>query len=224
MSNEVQKSTSVVTEQQEGDLLSKILDEGRLARDESQAESAKDMIAEFVQQVMSKEMVISRDVEATINARIAAIDKIVSAQLNEVMHAEDFQKLEASWRGLHHLVMNSETGTMLKIRVFNASKKDLSKDLEKAVEFDQSALFKKIYEEEFGTFGGAPYGALIGDYEFTNHPQDISLLEKISNVAASANAPFLSAASPQLFGWDSFTQLSEVRDLAKIFERTEFAK
>jgi len=133
MSNEVQKSASVVTEQQEGDLLSKILDEGRLARDESQAESAKDMIAEFVQQVMSKEMVISRDVEATINARIAAIDKIVSAQLNEVMHAEDFQKLEASWRGLQHLVMNSETGTMLKIRVFNASKKDLSKDLEKAV-------------------------------------------------------------------------------------------
>ena len=224
MSNEMQKSASVVTEQQEGDLLSKILDEGRLARDESQAESAKDMIAEFVQQVMSKEMVISRDVEATINARIAAIDKIVSAQLNEVMHAEDFQKLEASWRGLQHLVMNSETGTMLKIRVFNASKKDLSKDLEKAVEFDQSALFKKVYEEEFGSFGGAPYGALIGDYEFTNHPQDISLLEKISNVAASANAPFLSAASPQLFGWDSFTQLSEVRDLAKIFERTEFAK
>ncbi|HVF86753.1 MAG TPA: type VI secretion system contractile sheath large subunit [Pyrinomonadaceae bacterium] len=224
MSNEMQKSASVVTEQQEGDLLSKILDEGRLARDESQAERAKDMIAEFVQQVMQGQMVISRDVEATINARIAAIDKIVSAQLNEVMHAEDFQKLEASWRGLHHLVMNSETGTMLKIRVFNASKKDLSKDLEKAVEFDQSALFKKIYEEEFGTFGGAPYGALIGDYEFTNHPQDISLLEKISNVAASANAPFLSAASPQLFGWDSFTQLSEVRDLAKIFERTEFAK
>ena len=96
--------------------------------------------------------------------------------------------------------------------------------MEKAAEFDQSALFKKVYEEEFGTFGGAPFGALIGDYEFSSHPQDLSLLEKISNVAAAANAPFTAAASPQMFGWDSFTDLSEVRDLAKIFDRTEFAK
>ena len=225
MSKEMAKPTSVTTEQQEeGDLLARILDEGRLARDENQTEQAKDMIAEFVQQVMQGQMVVSKDMEATINARIAAIDKLVSLQLNEIMHAEDFQKLEASWRGLNHLVMNSETSTMLKLRVFNASKKEMAKDLEKAVEFDQSALFKKIYEEEFGSFGGAPYGALIGDYEFTNHPQDIALLTKISNVAASANAPFVAAAAPQLFGWDSFTQLSEVRDLAKIFERTEFAK
>ncbi|MDQ3650040.1 MAG: type VI secretion system contractile sheath large subunit [Acidobacteriota bacterium] len=225
MSKEMAKPTSVTTEQQEeGDLLTRILDEGRLARDKNQTEQAKDMIAEFVQQVMQGQMVVSKDMEATINARIAAIDKLVSLQLNEIMHAEDFQKLEASWRGLNHLVMNSETSTMLKLRVFNASKKEMAKDLEKAVEFDQSALFKKIYEEEFGSFGGAPYGALIGDYEFTNHPQDIALLTKISNVAASANAPFVAAAAPQLFGWDSFTQLSEVRDLAKIFERTEFAK
>jgi len=120
--------------------------------------------------------------------------------------------------------MNSETGTMLKIRVFNCSKKDLLKDLERAAEFDQSALFKKVYEEEFGTFGGQPFGAMIGDYEFSNHPQDMALLEKISGVAAAANAPFISAASPQLFGWDSYQDLTEVRDLAKIFDRTEFAK
>lgn len=217
-------ATTVTKEGQETDLLSKILSEGRLARTEDQAVHARDMIAEFVQQVMQGEMTLSRDMEATINARIAAIDKLLTAQLNEIMHHEEFQKLEASWRGLHHLVMQSETGTMLKIRVLNASKKDLLKDLEKAAEFDQSALFKKVYEEEFGTFGGAPFGALIGDYEFSNHPQDISLLEKISNVAAAANAPFVAAASAQLFGWDSFTDLSEVRDLAKIFDRTEFAK
>jgi type VI secretion system protein ImpC len=113
---------------------------------------------------------------------------------------------------------------MLKIRVFNVSKKDLLKDLERAAEFDQSALFKKIYEEEFGTFGGQPYGAMLGDYEFSNHPQDIALLEKISQVAAAANAPFVGAASPQLFGWDNYQDLTEVRDLAKIFDRTEFAK
>jgi type VI secretion system protein ImpC len=222
--NQQKAASTVTTEGQETDLLSKILSEGRLARNEDQAALAKDMIAEFVQQVMQGELTMSRDMEATINTRIAAIDKLLSAQLNEIMHHEEFQKLEASWRGLHHLVMQSETGTMLKIRVLNASKKDLLKDLEKAAEFDQSALFKKVYEEEFGTFGGAPFGALIGDYEFSSHPQDISLLEKISNVAAAANAPFVAAASAQMFGWDTFTDLSEVRDLAKIFDRTEFAK
>lgn len=226
MSSEIQKEGAAQTTTIDGqeDLLSKILSEGRLARTDDQEAQAKDMISEFVQQVMQGQLTVSRDMEATINARIAAIDRMVSKQLNEVMHHEDFQKLEASWRGLSHLVMNSETGTALKIRVFNASKKDLLKDLEKAAEFDQSALFKKVYEEEFGTFGGAPFGALIGDYEFGNHPQDLSLLEKISNVAASANAPFIAAAGAGMFGWDSFTQLAEVRDLAKVFERTEFAK
>ncbi len=224
--NVEKKGAAVVTEEQQGetDLLSRILDEGRLARDESQTERAKDMIAEFVQQVMQGQMTVSKDMESTINARIAAIDKLLSAQLNEIMHAEEFQKLEGSWRGLHHLVHNSETSTMLKIRVMNVSKKDLLKDLERAAEFDQSALFKKVYEEEFGTFGGAPFGTLIGDYEFGNHPQDMSLLEKISNVAAAAHAPFISAASAGLFGWDTFTDLTEVRDLAKIFDRTEYVK
>jgi type VI secretion system protein ImpC len=113
---------------------------------------------------------------------------------------------------------------MLKIRLMNATKAELLKDLERAPEFDQSALFKKIYEEEFGTFGGAPFGALIGDYEFSNHPQDMALLEKISNIAAAAHAPFVAAASAQLFGWDTFSDLLEVRDLAKIFDRTEYAK
>src|SRR5215212_7176142 len=229
MSSDAQKdaaqSATTTQEAEGGGLLGRILSEGRLARpkDESSEAQARDMISEFIQQVMEGRG-YSEDVESAINARIAAIDRALSLQLNEIMHHEEFQKLEASWRGLHHLVQNSETGTMLKIKVFNVSKKDLTKDMEKAAEFDQSALFKKVYEEEFGTFGGAPFGALIGDYEFTNHPQDMLLLEKISNVAASANAPFVGAASAQLFGWDSFTDLAEVRDLAKIFDRTEFAK
>ena len=225
-SNEVSKDKSVVTVEQQGesDLLTRILDQGRLARNESQVQAAKDMISEFVQEVMAGQLVVSKDMDTAINARIAEIDRLVSLQLNEVMHAPEFQKLEGSWRGLNHLVMNSETSTMLKIRVFNVSKKDLLKDLERAAEFDQSALFKKIYEEEFGTFGGQPFGAMVGDYEFSNHPQDMSLLEKISQVAAAANAPFIGAASPQLFGWDNYQDLTEVRDLAKIFDRTEFAK
>jgi type VI secretion system protein ImpC len=227
MSSEREKKAAVTTVAQEGegaDLLSQILSEGRLARGEEQTAYARDLISEFVQQVMQGQLVMSRDMETTINARIAAIDELLSAQLNELMHHEDFQQLEASWRGLRHLVSNSETGTMLKIRVFNASKKDLAKDLENAAEFDQSTLFKKVYEEEFGTFGGSPYGALVGDYEFTNHPKDVALLGRISNVAAAANAPFVAAASPQLFGWDSFTELAEVRDLAKIFDTTQYAQ
>jgi len=228
VSKQIQKTTggSVALEEppDNDNLLESMLGEGRLARDESQTERAKDMIGEFVQQVMQGSMVVSKNIETSINSRIAAIDSLVSAQLNEIMHAEEFQKLEGSWRGLQHLVFESETGTMLKIRVLNSSKKDLLRDMERAPEFDQSALFKKIYEEEFGTFGGSPIGALIGDYEFSNHPQDISLLEKVSQVAAAAHAPFISAASPQLFGWDSFSDLQEVRDLAKIFDRTEYAK
>ena len=226
MSSELSKDKSVVTVEQQGesDLLTRILDQGRLARSDVQVQQAKDMIAEFVQEVMQGQLVVTKDMETAINARIAEIDRLVSAQLNEIMHAEEFQKLEGSWRGLNHLVTNSETGTMLKIRVFNVSKKDLLKDLERAAEFDQSALFKKIYEEEFGTFGGQPYGAMVGDFEFSNHPQDMALLEKISQVAAAANAPFIGAASPQLFGWDNYQDLTEVRDLAKIFDRTEFAK
>ena len=228
MSKQIQKVTggSIALEEppDNDDLLERILVEGRLAPEESQVERAKAMIGEFVQQVMQGAMVVSKNIETSINSRIGAIDKLISAQLNEIMHAEEFQKLEASWRGLQHLVFESETGTMLKVRVLNTPKKDLLRDMERAPEFDQSALFKKVYEEEFGTFGGSPIGALIGDYEFSNHPQDISLLEKISQVAAAAHAPFISAAAPQLFGWESFSDLQEVRDLAKIFDRTEYAK
>lgn len=209
---------------QEVSLLDQILTEGRLARDDYQKEQAKDMIGEFVNQVMSGELTMSKNMDVAINARIAEIDRVISAQLNEVMHHQDFQKLEGSWRGIHYLVKNSLTGPQLKIRVMNASKKELLKDFERALEFDQSALFKKVYEDEYGTFGGAPYGALIGDYEFGNHPQDLALLESLSQVAAAAHAPFISAASADMFGWDEFSQMTEVRDISKIFDTTMYAK
>src|SRR5580692_8460958 len=155
---------------------------------------------------------------------VAAIDQKLSEQLNAIMHDPKFLKLEGSWRGLHYLVMSSETSTTLKIRMLNASKRDLSRDLQRAVEFDQSQLFKKIYENEFGTPGGEPYAALIGDYEWTQHPDDIETLRLISNVAAGAFAPFISAAGPGMFGFDSYTELSKPRDLAKIFDTVEFGK
>jgi type VI secretion system protein ImpC len=205
-------------------LLDTIIAQGRLARDDDQRALAKNLIGEFVDQVMAGTMTVSKDTQAMINARIGQIDALISAQLNALMHHEDFQRLEASWRGLHYFVHQSETGTQLKIRVLNATKRELFKDMERAVEFDQSALFKKVYEDEFGTFGGAPFGALVGDYEFSRHPQDMALLEKISNVAAAAHAPFFSAASPQLLNWDDFTEMSGPRDLSKIFESPEYVK
>jgi len=209
---------------QEKGLLDTIIAEGRMARDESQRAFARDIIGEFVKQVMEGTITVSRNTELMINSRIAQIDRLISQQLNEIMHHPDFQKLEGAWRGLFYFVQQSETGEKLKIRVMNVSKKDLLKDMEKASEFDQSALFKKIYEEEYGMFGGAPYGALIGDYEFGSHPQDLSLLEKISQVAAAAHAPFLAAAGAQMFNLDDFTQLGDPRDMAKIFQGLEFAK
>jgi type VI secretion system protein ImpC len=193
-------------------------------RSDAQIDSARRTLQEFVGQLLQPGAAVSKDVEKTINFWIAEIDKKISAQLNEIMHKPEFQKLEASWRGLFYLVDKTETSTTLKIRVMNASKKDLLKDLEKAAEFDQSGLFKKIYSEEYDMFGGAPFGTLIGDYEFSNHPEDLALLERIGQVAAAAHAPFISASSANMFDLESFTEIDAKRDLAKIFDSVEYAK
>jgi len=219
-----QSASSADAAAQETSLLDNILSNSRIARTDSEKSRARDLIAELVAQVTAGELTISRDAIAAIDARIAQLDSLLSDQLSAVMHAPEFQSLEASWRGLKYLVDSSETSTTLKIKVFNATKKELVRDLKSASDFDQSALFKKIYEEEYGTFGGAPFACLIGDYEFGRHPEDMYLLEEVSHVAASAHAPFLSAASPELFGFESFTDLSGPRDLAKIFDTVEYAK
>src|ERR1700741_2466550 len=157
----------------EGSLLAKIVEQGRFGKEPAARERGKDLVKEFVAQVVAGHMTLSRDADASINARIAQIDHLVSLQLNEILHQPSFQKLEATWRGIKYLLDQSETSTQLKIRVLNASKKEVLRDLQRAAEFDQSATFKKIYEEEFGIFGGEPFGALIGDFEFGRHPADI---------------------------------------------------
>lgn len=199
-------------------LLDRIIHEGRMAHDEEQEQHARELLAEFALQVLDKNMTVSRDTVAMINAHIQKIDELISAQLNAVLHHPDMQALEASWRGLHYVVKNTETSTRLKLRLLNVSKKDLQNDLEKAIDVDTSALFKKIYEEEYGTFGGHPFSVLVGDYYFTRQTPDISLLEKLAAVAAAAHAPFISAAHPQLFDMGSFTELGVPRDLSKVFE------
>ncbi len=209
---------------QEVSLLDQIVEQGRFGVEAASRERGRDLVKEFVAQVLDGSMTIAKDAEMMINARIAQIDHLLSLQLNEILHHAQFQKLEGSWRGLKYLMDNSETGVGLKIRVMNVTKKELLRDIEKAPEFDQSALFKKVYEEEYGVFGGAPFGALIGDYEFGKHPEDMALLDGISHVAAQAHAPFLSAAAPDLFNLDGYQQLDAPRDLAKIFDSTEYAK
>jgi type VI secretion system protein ImpC len=205
-------------------LLDTIIKDGKMARDESQLPYARDLVGEFVSQVLDSSIAVSEDTVMMINQRIAAIDQLLTDQLNEIMHDPAFQQLEASWRGLHYLVSNTETSTTLKLRLLNAKKGEVLNDLERAVEFDQSVQFKQLYEEEYGTFGGHPYSVLIGDYEFGRHPQDIGFLNKISEVAGAAHAPFIAAASPKLFDMDSFTELGKPRDLAKVFENTELVK
>jgi len=214
-----------VQTQEQQTLLDRMMVEGKIARDLSQRPYGRDLIAEFADQVLAETGgSVQGDVAELINYRIAQIDELISDQLNEVFHAPEFQSLESTWRGLHYLVMNTETSARLKLRVLNITRDELQKDLEKAVEFDQSALFKKVYEEEYGSLGGTPYGLLIGDYEFGRQPQDVALLEKISNVAAAAHAPFIAGVQPALFDMASFTELGQPRDLAKIFESSELVK
>ena len=219
-SNEEQQSQAQEAEAQEVSLL----DQAIGATKQTSRDETEDLLKTLTQEAMGGAVKWDSNLSRTINSAIAAIDSVMSKQLAAIMHDEKFQKLEGSWRGLHHLVENSETGQDLKLRMLNISKKELTRDLEKAVEFDQSQIFKKIYESEFGTAGGEPYAALIGDYEFSSHPDDVSLLSKISNVAAAGFCPFISAASPGMFGFDSFTELSKPRDLEKIFDSAEYTQ
>ncbi|GAB4182779.1 MAG: type VI secretion system contractile sheath large subunit [Thalassobaculales bacterium] len=207
----------------EGQTLS-FLEQAIGATKQTEPDRAQELIRTLTEEALKGTVSYSKNLSDTLNRAIAAIDKQLSKQLAAVMHHPKFSQLEGTWRGLHYLVMNSETSSTLKLRCINVSKKELYKDLSKAVEFDQSQIFKKIYENEFGTPGGEPYGALIGDYQWTNHPDDIECLSMMSNVAAAAFAPFISAADPKLFGFEEFTELSKPRDLEKIFDSIEYTK
>ena len=202
-------------------LLNSIIQNGKLARDPSQFDNAKKMIAEFVNQVAAApEGSVGDDVYSFIVNRISQIDNSISLQMDQIVHHPDFQRFEGSWRGLFKLVMATETSESLKLKLWVITKQELFDDLERAVEFDQSQLFKKVYEHQYGTYGGIPFSCLVGDYEFGRGPQDVELATLISNVAACAHAPFIAAASPEIFNFDSFTEMSNPRDMSKLFDGT----
>jgi type VI secretion system protein ImpC len=194
-------------------------------RNERAREEVEAAVRTLAEQVLKDSHIVSDDVTQTINAYVAEIDRKLSEQLNAIMHHAEFQKLEGAWRGLHHLVTNTETDPMLKIRVMNVSKKDLGKSLKrfKGVAWDQSPVFKRIYEEEYGQLGGEPYGCLVGDYYFDHSPQDVELLRGIAKIAAAAHAPFIAAAGSSLLGMESWDELANPRDLSVIFSTPDYA-
>ncbi len=222
--SEAEKAQSTKSAQVQDAAGASILEQAISATKQTERSRAEELLKTLTEEALKGTVTFSKNLTRTLTEAISAIDKKVSEQLRTIMHAPEFLKLEGSWRGLRHLVMESETSATLKLKVFHVSKRDLFKDLDRAVEFDQSQIFKKLYENEFGSPGGEPYGALIGDYEITNHPEDVDLLAKMSNVAAAAFCPFVTAPAPELFGMESWQELSKPRDLEKIFESKEYVK
>lgn len=202
-----------------------LLDKEFKPKSDRSKKAVEDAVKTLAEQALQYTTLISSDVMESIESMIAEIDKQLSDQVNLIMHNEEFQTLEGAWRGLHHLVNNTETDEMLKIRVMNISKKDLHKTLKsyKGTAWDQSPIFKKIYEEEYGQFGGEPYGCLVGDYYFDHSPPDVELIGQIAQVSSAAHAPFIAAAAPTLMQMDSWQELSNPRDLTKIFTTPEYA-
>ncbi|MGF6602149.1 type VI secretion system protein ImpC [Paraburkholderia sp. GAS448] len=188
-------------------------------------EAVETAVRTLAEQALRDTAVISGDVLATIEALIAQIDRKLTDQVNQIIHSEEFQKVESAWRGLHYLVNNTETDETLKIRVMNISKGDLHKSLKKykGTAWDQSPFFKKLYEEEYGQFGGEPYGALVADYYFDNSGPDVDLLTQMAKISAAAHAPLITGADPTVMLMDSWQELANPRDLTKIFQTPEHA-
>lgn len=206
------------------DHLTRLMHQSPISFSENKKEKIKEMIDFFLNALFEGTVKWDKNVIYSLTRAIRKLDELISSQLSELMHHEKFRSLEGAWRGLHYLTHHTATGSNLKIKALNLSKKYLHKDLSKSSDFDQSQLFKIVYEKEFGTPGGEPYGILLGDYRFDHSPEDVELLNKLSNVAAAAFCPFVSAASPALFGLDSFSQLGKPRDLEKIFDGKEYIK
>ena len=201
-----------------------LLDQAISATKQTEPEQAQLLLKTLTEEALSGTLTFSKNLTVTFNKAIALLDKKLSEQVGAIMHDPDFLKLEGSWRGLHYLVSNTLTNTTLKLRVLNASKADIGKDLAKATDFDQSDTFKRIYTSEFGTFGGEPFGALIGDYEFTNQTSDVEFLTNMSSIAAGAFAPFIASTNSKMFGLSDFRDLSKPQDLKRNFEAQEYAR
>lgn len=221
---EVQHAATRSQQSEATGLLDSIVEKSRIARTAQEHDRAKSLIGELAKEVMAGTIVVSDNMTLSLDKRIAEIDALISEQLSKIMHSPEFQKIESTWRGLYYFCQETPSNPLIKITLLNTTKKELIKDFQGATDFDQSTLFKKIYEEEYGSFGGAPYAALIGDFEFDRTPSDLYLLEQISHIAAAAHAPFISAASADMLGLASFTDIDRPRDVSKVFETAEYVQ
>ena len=221
---ETQRSSSTQTVFAEGEF-EKLLQKEFKPRTEEAKSAVTNAVATLAQQALQNVVTISDDTYQTIEAIIAELDRKLSEQINLILHHEEFQKLEGAWRGLHHLVTNTETDTLLKIKVLPISKKEVARNLKrfKGTAWDQSPLFKRIYEEEYGQFGGEPFGCLVGDYYFDHSAPDVEMLNSMEKIAAAAHCPFIAGASPRLMQMESWQELANPRDLSKIFQNAEYA-
>jgi type VI secretion system protein ImpC len=218
-------SSQAAVQTSEGTDFTALLNKEFKPRTDRAREAVAEAVQTLAQQALANTALVSDSALTSINALIAAIDAKLTEQINLIIHDESFQQLEGAWRGLHHLVNNTETDETLKIKVFNVSKKEIGKSLKKfrGTAWDQSPVFKKIYEEEYGQFGGEPFGLLVGDYYFDHSPMDTQLLGDIAGVASAAHAPFIAAAAPTLLQMDTWNELANPRDLTKIFQTPEYA-
>ena len=210
---------------EEQDDFASLLDQEFRPKSQEVKSNVETAVATLAQQALSDTALVSEDAVASISAIIAEIDKKLTSQVNAILHHEEFTKLEGAWRGLHHLVNNTETDESLKIRVFNVTKHELGKNLKKfkGVAWDQSPIFKKIYGAEYDVLGGEPYGCLVGDYHFDHSAPDVDMLSSMAQVAAAAHAPFITGASPTVAQFDTWDELSNPRDLTKVFSTPEYA-
>jgi type VI secretion system protein ImpC len=201
-----------------------LLDQAIRATKQTEPEQAQLLLRTLTEEALKGTVTFSRNLTLTFNKAIALLDQKLSEQVTAILHHPDFLKLEGSWRGLSYLVANTISDSMLKIKLLNASKAEIAKDLAKATDFDQSDTFRRIYTSEFGTLGGEPFGALIGDYEFTNHAADVEFLNSMSGIAAGSFTPFISSTNAKMFGLADFRELSVPKDLKRNFEAQEYAR
>ena len=206
------------------EVLPSLLDQAIKATKQTERDEAQRLIDLLVRKALDGTVVYSKNLTITLNEAIRRLDEKLSTQVSAILHDPDFLKLEGTWRGLHYLVKNADTTSPIKVKMLNVSKRELSRDLARAVDFDQSEMFRRIYDSEFDTPGGEPYGALIGDYEFGNHPEDIDCLSSMSNIAAASYAPFIASTNAKMFGLEDFRELSKPKDLKNIFGAGEYAR
>ena len=218
-------SQQTVSETIEADDFSRLLQQEFKPKTDKAQEAIENAVRTLAEHALADTALVSTDVMNTVEALVAAIDKKLTQQINEILHCEAFQKVESAWRGLHYLVSNTESDEQLKVRVMNVSKTELYRTLRKykGSAWDQSPLFKKLYEQEYGQFGGHPYGAIVADYYFDNSGPDVDLLSQMAKICAASHAPFIAAAAPSVMLMESWGELANPRDIAKLFETPEHA-